>query len=128
MWNAEDKRYIDYLLAYGPIVLGHCHRQVNAAVSRAVATCDLNWVGPQLCNTQRAEAWRRGMLEAGILEPPFALTDRGLCKAAAHLPELRIVAINKACSPGSDEGPNLLRSGHSGGKIHGQNRPNIAAN
>ena len=35
-------------------------------------------------NTQRAEAWRRGMLEAGILEPPFALTDRRLCVATSE--------------------------------------------
>ena len=41
---------------YGPIVLGHCHRQVNAAVARAVATCDLNWVGPQRGEVELAEA------------------------------------------------------------------------
>ena len=45
VWNAEGKRYIDYLLAYGAIVVGHCDPRVNEAVARAVATCDLNWVG-----------------------------------------------------------------------------------
>jgi glutamate-1-semialdehyde 2,1-aminomutase len=55
VWNAEGKRYIDYLLAYGPIVIGHCDARVNEAVARAVATCDLNWVGPQAGEAELAE-------------------------------------------------------------------------
>ena len=35
-------------------------------------------------NTELAESWRRGMYEAGILEPPFALTDRRLCPATSE--------------------------------------------
>ena len=55
VWNAEGKRYIDYLLAYGPMVVGHCDPRVNEAVARAVATCDLNWVGPQAGEIELAE-------------------------------------------------------------------------
>jgi glutamate-1-semialdehyde 2,1-aminomutase len=55
VWNAEGKRYVDYLLAYGPIVVGHCDPRVNEAVARAVATCDLNWVGPQAGEIELAE-------------------------------------------------------------------------
>lgn len=56
IWNSEGKRYIDYLLAWGPIVIGHCDPQVNEAVARAAATCDLNWVGTQAGEIELAEA------------------------------------------------------------------------
>jgi len=55
VWNADGKRYIDYLLAYGPIVVGHCDPRVNEAVMRAVSVCDLNWVGPQRGEVELAE-------------------------------------------------------------------------
>ncbi len=55
VWNPDGRRYIDYLLAYGPIVVGHCDPRVNEAVSRAAATCDLNWVGPQAGEVELAE-------------------------------------------------------------------------
>ena len=29
LWNADGKRLIDYLLAFGPIVIGHCDRRVE---------------------------------------------------------------------------------------------------
>ena len=35
-------------------------------------------------NTELAESWRLGMYQAGILEPPFALTDRRLCVATSE--------------------------------------------
>jgi glutamate-1-semialdehyde 2,1-aminomutase len=56
VWNAEGKRFVDYLLGYGPIVVGHCDPRVNDAVARAVATCDLNWVGAQAGEVELAEA------------------------------------------------------------------------
>ena len=31
-WDADGHRYIDYLLSYGPIILGHAHPGVQAAV------------------------------------------------------------------------------------------------
>lgn len=55
VWNTDGKRYIDYLLAYGPIVVGHCDSRVNEAVARAAASCDLNWVGPQRGEVELAE-------------------------------------------------------------------------
>ena len=45
--NADGKRFIDYLLAYGPIVIGHSDSRVNDAMARMAATRDLHWVGPQ---------------------------------------------------------------------------------
>lgn len=34
-WDADDNRYIDYLAAYGPIILGHAHPGVTEAIVRA---------------------------------------------------------------------------------------------
>src|SRR5690554_3535236 len=34
-WDVDDHRYIDYLAAYGPIILGHAHPSVTAAIVRA---------------------------------------------------------------------------------------------
>jgi len=36
IWDMDDKRYIDYRLAFGPIILGHAHPVVNARVKEAV--------------------------------------------------------------------------------------------
>ncbi|HXH22386.1 MAG TPA: aminotransferase class III-fold pyridoxal phosphate-dependent enzyme [Dehalococcoidia bacterium] len=55
LWNSEGKRYIDYLLDYGPIVVGHSDARVNAAALRAAEECDLNWVGPHPLEVELAE-------------------------------------------------------------------------
>jgi glutamate-1-semialdehyde 2,1-aminomutase len=55
LWNAQGKRYIDYLLAYGPIVIGHSDARVNAAVQLTAANCDLHWVGAQANEVELAE-------------------------------------------------------------------------
>ncbi len=34
VYDADDREYIDYLLGYGPIVLGHCDYEFNALVAR----------------------------------------------------------------------------------------------
>jgi glutamate-1-semialdehyde 2,1-aminomutase len=34
-WDVDDNRYIDYLAAYGPIILGHAHPDVTEAICRA---------------------------------------------------------------------------------------------
>jgi glutamate-1-semialdehyde 2,1-aminomutase len=55
LWNADGKRFIDYLLSYGPIVVGHSDSRVNEAVLRTAATNDLHWVGPQAGEVELAE-------------------------------------------------------------------------
>ena len=37
LWDVEGKRYIDYVGSWGPMIVGHNHPQVRAAVERAVA-------------------------------------------------------------------------------------------
>jgi len=36
IWDMDDKRYIDYRLAFGPVILGHAHPFVNKSVKEAV--------------------------------------------------------------------------------------------
>lgn len=37
IWDAEDKKYIDYIGSWGPAILGHAHPEVIAAVQHAAA-------------------------------------------------------------------------------------------
>lgn len=55
VWDQEGHRYIDYLNAWGPIVLGHSDPRVNEAVLTAANTCDLTGVGPQAGEAELAE-------------------------------------------------------------------------
>jgi len=36
LWDVDDNRFIDYRLAFGPIILGHAYPEVNAAVHAAI--------------------------------------------------------------------------------------------
>ena len=36
-WDAEDKRYIDYIGSWGPMIVGHVHPEVLEAVQRVLA-------------------------------------------------------------------------------------------
>jgi glutamate-1-semialdehyde 2,1-aminomutase len=36
IWDADDNRYIDYRLAFGPIILGHADPRVNRRVAEAI--------------------------------------------------------------------------------------------
>ena len=36
-WDADDRRYIDYIGSWGPAIVGHAHPQVVAAVQQAAA-------------------------------------------------------------------------------------------
>ena len=38
IWDFDGNRYIDYRLAFGPVILGHGHSAVAAAVSEAIGT------------------------------------------------------------------------------------------
>ncbi|MEX0814857.1 MAG: aminotransferase class III-fold pyridoxal phosphate-dependent enzyme [Dongiaceae bacterium] len=37
VWDLDDNAYIDYRLGYGPVILGHCHAQVDAAAREGQA-------------------------------------------------------------------------------------------
>jgi glutamate-1-semialdehyde 2,1-aminomutase len=47
IWDMDDKRYIDYRLAFGPIILGHAHPVVTKRVQEAIETGTLYaWTTP----------------------------------------------------------------------------------
>lgn len=53
MWDVDGKRYVDYVLSWGPMVLGHAHPDVIAAV-REKAGAGLSFGAPTLIETQVA--------------------------------------------------------------------------
>ena len=38
MWDADGQRYVDFVLSWGPMLLGHAHPEVVEAVQRQVST------------------------------------------------------------------------------------------
>ena len=36
LWDADDNSYIDYVLSWGPLILGHAHPRVQAALREAI--------------------------------------------------------------------------------------------
>jgi glutamate-1-semialdehyde 2,1-aminomutase len=54
IYDADGTRYIDYHAAFGPIVLGHCHPEVNARVTEAIGQIDIVGVGTGELETQLA--------------------------------------------------------------------------
>ena len=53
LWSADGSRYIDYVGSWGPMILGHAHRQVIEAVQR-VAADGLSFGAPTELETQLA--------------------------------------------------------------------------
>ena len=55
LWDAEGRRYIDYIGSWGPMILGHGHPAVLAAVHAAVDE-GLSFGAPTERETELAEA------------------------------------------------------------------------
>jgi len=55
LWDAEGRRYIDYIGSWGPMILGHGHPAVVEAVQRAVAE-GLSYGAPTAREVELAEA------------------------------------------------------------------------
>ncbi len=53
LWDVEDRRYIDYVGSWGPMILGHAHPQIIATVKR-VAENGLSFGAPTLIETELA--------------------------------------------------------------------------
>jgi glutamate-1-semialdehyde 2,1-aminomutase len=45
LYDIEGRTYTDFLLGYGPLILGHCHPKVVQAVKKAAASSDLWGIG-----------------------------------------------------------------------------------
>jgi glutamate-1-semialdehyde 2,1-aminomutase len=57
LWDVEDKRYIDYVGSWGPMIVGHNHPHVRAAVERT-ARDGLSFGTPCAAEAELAEAIR----------------------------------------------------------------------
>ena len=55
LYDADGRRYLDYHAAYGPIILGHNHPAVNAAVAKALTGVDLTGAGTTELEIRLAE-------------------------------------------------------------------------
>ncbi len=53
LWDVEDRRYIDYVGSWGPMILGHAHPRIIATVKR-VAENGLSFGAPTLIETELA--------------------------------------------------------------------------
>jgi glutamate-1-semialdehyde 2,1-aminomutase len=58
LWDADGKRYIDYVGSWGPMLLGHTHPAVVEAVQAAAALA-LSYGAPTEAEVELAEALRR---------------------------------------------------------------------
>jgi glutamate-1-semialdehyde 2,1-aminomutase len=54
MWDAEDRKYIDFVLSWGPMILGHCHPVVVDAL-REQAGKGLSYGAPTELEIEMAE-------------------------------------------------------------------------
>ena len=53
-WDADGRRYIDYIGSWGPMIVGHTHPQVVAAMQAALARC-LSYGAPTEAEGEMAE-------------------------------------------------------------------------
>jgi glutamate-1-semialdehyde 2,1-aminomutase len=54
LWDADGNRYVDYVLSWGPLILGHAHPQVVQALNEAAAR-GTSYGAPTVLEVQLAE-------------------------------------------------------------------------
>ena len=54
LWDADGNRYVDYVLSWGPLILGHAHPAVVSALSEAAAR-GTSYGAPTALETELAE-------------------------------------------------------------------------
>jgi glutamate-1-semialdehyde 2,1-aminomutase len=54
MWDADGNRYVDYVLSWGPLILGHAHPEVVSALQAAVVR-GTSYGAPTALETELAE-------------------------------------------------------------------------
>jgi len=57
LWDVDGNEYIDYVLSWGPLILGHAHPAVVAAITEA-ASLGTSYGAPTLAEIELAEAIR----------------------------------------------------------------------
>ena len=85
IWDMDDKRYIDYRLAFGPIILGHAHPAVNARVKEAIDQGTLfAWTTPLEVSVAERIVRMKGVDKVRLTNTGTEATFHALRIARAH--------------------------------------------
>ncbi|TAK10922.1 MAG: aspartate aminotransferase family protein [Anaerolineae bacterium] len=85
MWDADDKRYIDYRLGFGPVILGHAHPEINRRVAEAIQGGTIfAWMTPLEIEVCERVARMTGMEMVRLTNTGTEATMHSLRLARAH--------------------------------------------
>ena len=93
VWDADGKRYIDYVGSGGPLILGHCHPAVVEAVQRAAAN-GLSFGAPTALEVELAELLCSrvpGLEQVRLVSSGTEATMSAIRVARGHTGRARIV-------------------------------------
>ncbi|MEY2781724.1 MAG: glutamate-semialdehyde--aminomutase, partial [Pseudomonadota bacterium] len=77
LWDAEGRRYIDYIGSWGPMILGHGHPEVLEAVAKA-ARDGLSFGAPTEREVELAEAILRHVPSMDMVRLVSSGTEAGM--------------------------------------------------
>jgi glutamate-1-semialdehyde 2,1-aminomutase len=99
LWDADGKRYIDYVGSWGPMVAGHTHPAVVEAVQAAAARA-LSFGAPTEAEIELAEAICRLVpsIERGSRAATTA-TPTACSSRPAPAPSPSAIRLPRACRP-----------------------------
>ena len=69
MWDVTGKRYADYILSWGPMILGHSHPDILKAVYDRMV-CGLSFGAPTGSRSRRKSAVSFRQLSPSVSSPP----------------------------------------------------------
>ena len=119
VWDANGKRYIDYVGSWGPAIVGHAHRSVVSAVQKA-AVHGLSFGAPTEAEVEMAEALARRLHSLDLVRLVSSGTEAtmsALRLARGHTGHSKIVKF-EGCYHG--HGDSLLVKAGSGALTFGQ--------
>lgn len=96
IWDADGHRYIDYVLSWGPLILGHAHPAVVAAVTQQ-ATRGTSFGAPTTLETELAElvtALMPGIEQVRFVNSGTEATMSALRLARAYTGRSKIVKFS----------------------------------
>jgi len=119
VWDANGKRYIDYVGSWGPAIVGHAHRAVVSAVQKA-AVHGLSFGAPTEAEVEMAETLARRLHSLDLVRLVSSGTEAtmsALRLARGHTGRSKIIKF-EGCYHG--HGDSLLVKAGSGALTFGQ--------
>src|SRR5687768_6948315 len=119
VWDANGKRYIDYVGSWGPAIVGHAHRSVVSAVQKA-AVHGLSFGAPTEAEVEMAETLARRLHSLDLVRLVSSGTEAtmsALRLARGHTGRSKIIKF-EGCYHG--HGDSLLVNAGSGALTFGQ--------